>query len=184
MKFYAVLLAAVLALITASSLAYSQQTFDEAMNDRMSGEPVLSPKLKLLIRDVEIANWRAVDFHNKKLVKETRKKFPDEEWLILHLKMVEEWTRWDDLRLQWERKKKVEASALIAAGGVLKVRNMDAIETQNETIKAWNETKKKAFQLNEKKELLDYSGKLSKLWSGFYDKVNTLDQAIGKLRKY
>jgi len=183
MKFYAVILVAVLALITASSPAYSQQ-FDYLDFPYEDDTPILDPKLELLIRDVEIANWRAVDFHNKKLVKEVKKEFPDAVWLTSHLRMVEEWTRWDDLRLQWERKKKVEASSSLAVGGGLKVRNMDAIETQNETLKAWNRTKKKAFQLNERKALLAYSGKLGKLWSGFYDKVNTLDQAIGELRKY
>jgi len=61
---------------------------------------------------------------------------------------------------------------------------MDAIETQNETIEAWRMTMNQVTELDEKKGVLSDMVDLGALWSEFCSRVNDLDRAIEKLRKY
>jgi len=184
MKIYAVLFS-VLAFLTAYPQAQQSYDMDQVMNDRINGIPILDPKLSLLIRDVEMANWRSVDYHNKKIVKAVKKnREVSEEWLLEHALLVAKWTAWNDVISEWYTKKKVEASATLAVGGGVKVRNMDAIETQNKVLGIWRMTKNQVDEIDENKELWGGMKDLSKLWSEFAGRVKTLDKAINSLRKY
>jgi len=191
MKFYAALLFSLFFLVASHQVFESAQaqynlSVDEMMDRKMSGVPILDPKLSLLIRDVDMANWRAVDYHNKKIVPAVKKSpSVNQEWLIEHSLLVAKWTAWDHILQEWYVKKKVEASASMAvSGGGIKVRNMDAIQTQNETLGIWRMTKNQVEEITEKEELMEEMGDLSELWSEFAGRVKTLDKAINSLRKY
>jgi len=62
------------------------------MDRRMSGVPILDPKLELLINAVDRANYRAVEFHNEKFIREVRKYLPlDKTWMLQHAILVARW---------------------------------------------------------------------------------------------
>jgi len=62
MKLYAALLLLSF-LLAAPAQAQYNLSVDEMMDRRMSGVPILDPKLELLINAVDRANYRAVEFH-------------------------------------------------------------------------------------------------------------------------
>lgn len=159
---------------------------DEMMDRRMSGVPILDPKLELLTFAVERANLRAVEFHNDKFIPKVRKYLPLEEtWLKRHASLVSRWTTWDDRQREWFRKKKVEASASVAvSGSVQKVRDISTMEVQNRTLLAWRSVLIGVGQLNESKGVMEGLGDLVDLWSEFLARLDKLDKAINALRKY
>jgi len=185
MNFYAALLLLSF-LMAAPAQAQYNLSVDEMMDRRMSGEPILDPKLELLIRDVDFANYRAVEFHNEKFLREVRKHLPiDRSWTKQHASLVARWTAWDDRQFEWFRKKKVEASAsAVVPGGAIKVRDMDAIEVQNKTMLVWKSVLIGVGQLDENKGVLSGLDDLDDLWSEFLVRLDKLDRAINALRKY
>ncbi len=185
MKLYAALLFLSF-LMAAPAQAQYNLSVDEMMDRRASGEPILDPKLELLIRDVDFANYRAVDFHNDKFIREVRKHLPlDRVWTHQHASLVARWTAWDDRQYEWFRKKKVEASASLAvSGGTQKVRDMATIEVQNETVLSWKSVLIGVDELDENKGVIEGLGDLVDLWSEFLARLDKLDKAINALRKY
>ena len=185
MRLYAALLLLSF-LLAAPAQAQYNLSVDEMMDRRMSGEPILDPKLELLIRDVDFANYRAVEFHNEKFLREVRKHLPiDKTWTQQHASLVARWTAWDDRQFEWFRKKKVEASAsAVVPGGSVKVRDMDAIEVQNKTMLVWKSVLVGVDQLDENKGVISGLSDLDNLWSEFLARLDKLDRAINALRKY
>lgn len=170
--------------------AQAQQIYNDKIervaDDRFYGVPILDPKLELLINDVDFANYRAVDFHNKKFVTKIRKYLPLEgTWMDRHTSLVSRWESWDDRRHEWFRKKKVEASAsAFIVGGVRKIRDMATIEIQNKTILSWKSVLIGVDQLNESKVVIEGLGDLDDLWSEFLGRIDKLDKAVRKLSEY
>jgi len=185
MKFYAALLL-LFFLMAAPAQAQYNLSVDEMMDRRDSGVPILDPKLEILIRDVDFANYRAVEFHNDRFVTEVRKYLPLEgTWMAQHASLAARWESWDERQFEWFRKKKVEASASIAvSGGSVKVRDMDAIEVQNKTILSWRSVLIGVGQLDESKGVIEGLGDLADLWSEFLVRLDKLDKAVNALRKY
>lgn len=159
---------------------------DEMIDRRMSGVPILDPKLELLITAVDYANFRAVDFHNEKFVTEVRKHLPLEiTWMEQHASLAARWEAWDNRQFEWFRKKQVEASASVAiSGGARRVRDMSTIEVQNKTILSWRSVLVGVDQLNGSKGVISGLGDLGDLWSEFLARLDKLDKAIDALRKY
>ena len=185
MRLYAALLLLSF-LLAAPAQAQYNLSVDEMMDRRMTGEPILDPKLELLIRDVDFANYRAVEFHNEKFLREVRKYLPiDRTWMLQHASLVARWTAWDDMQFEWFRKKKVEASASVAvSGGVKRVRDMATLEVQNHTLLVWRSVLVGVGQLDENKGFIKGLGDLGDLWSEFLARLDKLDKAINALRKY
>lgn len=173
-------------LMAAPAQAQYNLSVDEMMDRRMSGVPILDPKLELLINDVDFANYRAVEFHNEKFVTEVRKYIPLKgPWMEQHASLAARWESWDDKQFEWFRKKKVEASGSVAiAGGPRKVRDMATIEVQNKTLLSWRSVLIGVDQLDESKGVIEDLGDLADLWSEFLARLDKLDKAINALRKY
>lgn len=167
---------------------------DEIMEERMNGMPILDPKLELLINEVYLANFNAVDFHNKKLVTELRERVPDgawgmlvngEMWVLQQRVMVAKWTGWDLAYPEWFRKKRVEASASVAAsGGAKKVKDVETMKAQNHTMLLWRSVLLTIDQLDKNKGVIEGMGDLDDLWSEWLYRIDKLDKAINELRKY
>jgi hypothetical protein len=185
MKFKAALLLLSL-LMAAPAQAQYNLSVDEMMDRRDSGVPILDPKLELLIAAVDYANFRAVDFHNDKLIEKVRESGPiDTTWALMHTSLVARWTAWDELYQAWFVKKKVEASASIAvSGGAKKVRDMKTVEVQNRTLLRWRSVRMQVGQLEENKGLLGDMDGFDKLWSEWLSRLDKLNKAIDALRKY
>lgn len=185
MKLYAALLLLSF-LMAAPAQAQYNLSVDEMMDRRASGEPILDPKLELLIRDVDFANYRAVEFHNEKFLREVRKHLPlDRAWTSQHASLVARWTGWDNRQYEWFRKKKVEASASVAvSGGPGRVKNIETMEVQNKTLLAWRSVLIGVDLLDENKGVIVGLGDLADLWSEWLARLDKLDKAIDALRKY
>ena len=193
MRFYAALSLSLFLLVASHQAFENAQaqynlSVDEMMDRRMSGVPILDPKLELLINDVERANFRAVEFHNEKFVPEVKKYLLlplEATWLHQHASMAARWTAWDEGRHEWFRKKKVEASSSVAvSGGPKRVRDISTIEVQNKTLLWWRSVLVGAGQLEENKGAIEGLGDLGDLWSEFLARLDKLDKAINALRKY
>lgn len=181
MKFYAVLLLFSFILAAPAQAQYNLSV-DEMIDRRLSGVPILDPKLEILIFAVELTNLRAVEFHNEKFIPEVRRYLPLEIfWLRQHDSFVARWKAWDDGQHEWFRKKKVEASA---SGVMKRVRDISTIEVQNKTMLWWRSVLVGARQLDENKGVIKDLGDLGDLWSEFLARLDKLDEAINDLRKY
>jgi len=161
-------------------------TMDQRREEMESMAPFLDTKLTLLINDVYMANWHAVDFHNDNISPIIREYLSnDSTWALMHRSLVARWTAWDEMYQTGFTKKKVEASASIAvSGGVQKVRNMETMEVQNRTLLRWRSVRMQVGHLTDNKELVRDMGDMDDLWSEFLVRLDKLDRAINALRKY
>ncbi len=173
-------------ILLAASLQ-AQQIYPFA-DDGYYGIPIIDPKLKLLINDVDMANFRAVDYHNKKFVKKANESLelkPD--WVTEHTLLVAKWTAWDSEWPLWGRKKLVEASATIVPSGgiaIVGVRSIGSMQVQKKTLLVWESVTNQILELTESKELWEGLDDLREIWSEFQDRVGKLDKAIDALRAY
>ena len=184
MKFKAALL--FLSFLMAAPAQSQTITMDQRLDEMESNAPYLDTKLVLLINDVYMANWQAVDFHNDNISPLMRRWVPTESmWGMMHRSLVARWTAWDELYQTWFTKKKVEASASIAvSGGVQKVRNIDTMEVQNRTLLRWRSVLMQVGYLTDNKELVGDVDDMHDLWSEFLVRLDKLDKAVNALRKY
>ncbi len=184
MNFYAAL--TIISLLMAAPTDAQTITMDQRLDEMESMAPYLDTKLVLLINDVYMANWKAVDFHNDNLSPLIIKYISTRStWSMMHRSLVARWTAWDEYYQLWFRKKKVEASASIAvSGGVQKVRNVDTMEVQNHTMLLWRSVLMQVGHLTDNKELVSDIGDMDDLWSEFLGRLDKLDKAINALRKY
>ncbi len=173
-------------LMAAPAQAQYNLSVDEMMDRRMSGVPILDPKLELKINDVYMANFKAVEFHNDKLIDKIREAGPlDTTWAMMHASLVARWTAWDNDYQWWFSKKKVEASASISvSGGVKKVRNIETVEVQNHTLLRWRSVMMQVGHLTDNKDLLGDLDGMDDLWSEWLARLDKLNKAIDALRKY
>ena len=173
-------------LMAAPAQAQYNLSVDEMMDRRFSGVPILDPKLEILIHDVDFANYRVVEFHNEKFATEIVQYLPlKSTWMKRQKILAARWKSWDEKQFEWFRKKKVEASGSLAvSGGSRKIRDMSAIEVQNETLLSWRSVLIGVDQLNESNGVIGDLGDLGDLWSEFLDRLDKLDEAINALRKY
>ncbi len=159
------------------------------MEEMRNGIPILDPKLSLLVNDIRLANFQAVDFHNEKLVTAANEIGGlSPSWVELHRFLVPRWVGWNAVYPEWLTKKKVEASSsMVSSGGIVKVKNMETAEAQNIALLRWRSVLFQIAQLDENKAALgkkDDLGELGILWSEFSVRVYKLDKAINALRKY
>lgn len=187
MRLHAALL--LLSFLTAAPANAQTLSLDQRAEGLESMAPILDPKLTLLINDVYMANWRAVEFHNDNispLITRARGEVSiNNTWLIMHRSLVARWTAWDDKYLYWFTKKKTEASASrVASGGVKKVRDMDTAEVQNHTMLLWRSVLLQVGYLTDNKELVSGLDGMDDLWSEWLSRLGTLGKAVNALRKY
>lgn len=185
MKLYAALLTLSL-LMAAPAESQTTITMDQRLDEMESMAPHLDTKLILLINDVYIANWQAVDFHNDNISPLIRGYIDiNSTWSMMHRSLVARWTAWDEDYQYWFTKKKTEASASIAvSGGVQKVRDVKTMEVQNHTMLLWRSVLMQVGYLNDNKELVCDLGDMDDLWSEFLARLDKLDKAINALRRY
>ena len=163
-----------------------QYSVDQRMEEMRNGIPILDPKLSLLVNDIRLANFQAVDFHNEKFVKSANEIGGlSPAWISSHEFLVARWVGWNAVYPEWIIKKKVEASSsMVVAGGAVKVRSIETAEAQNIALLRWKSVLFQIARLNENKAALGGMSDLGEKWSGFVDRVYKLDRAINALRKY